>query len=566
MAVPSLPATAPAPVEAPAAPREAHEGVIAAVWAEVLGLASVGREDNFFELGGDSIHCIRVVSRLKQRGLRVTPLALFQHQTVAALAASLAAQATPPAAGAPAAVPAAVVPETAFPLTPLQHGLLFHALYEGDTPLYHELVHMELSGPLDVPAYARAFTHIYAAHEALRSVFRWDDVDQPRQIVLPARPVELPVDDLRGLTDERQRRRIDEYCREDWTQPYDLARGPLTRLRLFDLGARRFHLVWSIHHMLLDGWSKTNVMVDLAAAYEAFSTGRVPAPTRSRPYGDYIDWLRGRDAREADAFWRRTLGGFEQPTPLPWDRSPGARRTRESDEVVQALPAELSDRLLAAARRQHLTPSALVRACWALALGRWSGTDDVLFGVTVSGRPAELPGVEFMVGPFTNTLAARASLSSAPHLAALAHALQAQLLEARAHEHSSLAEIQQASGVPAGRNLFDSLVAYQNYPIDTRPRAMGAVRIDIPVARESAHHDLVLTVWGTAPMNVRLCYATDVFEAATARRMTDEFLDLLRACVDDPERPFEAHRAPAARPALDQADLDALLVGEERVS
>jgi amino acid adenylation domain-containing protein/non-ribosomal peptide synthase protein (TIGR01720 family) len=431
-----------------------------------------------------------------------------------------------------AALPAGI--DDAYPLAPIQEGMLFHALFEPDSSLYFEQAHIALEGPLDIEALRSAWSTVLATHAVLRSVVRWEGLPAPAQFVCTAAPAPLRVVDLQQLSADEQHAHLEQDAREQWSEPFDLERGPLVRLALFVLGRERARLVWSFHHIILDGWSVTHVLRDLALAYQAAIERTNVVVQAPRPYRDFVEWLQSKSLDEALGFWRRHLSGVDQTTPLPRDRAVPSARRRESDDVAVTVDADVSRALGRWTRVERVTTSSLLRTAWAILLARLSGTEDVVFGATVSGRPADLGGVEHMVGPFINAVPVRVTLDPNETIAHLVKRVHGESVEAGAFEHVPLPEIQKACGLPADRPLFESLFVYENYPLEGRPAAMGGLRVRALEARELTHYDLTLMADTHETLRLRLAYATDVFDRATVQRIVNTLPKVLAAIAADP--------------------------------
>src|SRR5580704_1682 len=347
-------------------------------------------------------------------------------------------------------------------LSPMQQGILFHALYDPRPSLYLVELAWTLRGPLDAAAFARAFQELADRHTVLRTCFAWERLPRPMAIV--RRQVRLPIEehDLSHLAPAEQRdaaRRIEEdFSRRG----FDLTRAPLLRLALIRLAGDAHRFLWASHHLLLDGWSLPILVREAFTLYEAYAAGKDARLDRPRPYGEYIAWLSKQDLAASEAFWRAELRGFAAPTSLRVDRPDGEEEGFEERTLL--LPEPDAAALQAFARRHQLTLSTLVQGAWALLLARYSGEEEVLYGATVSGRSAPVPGIERMVGLFINTLAVRVKVP--PDAAALPwlRSLQDQQAELREYEHSPLVDVQGWSELPRGVPLFESQVAFENYP------------------------------------------------------------------------------------------------------
>jgi amino acid adenylation domain-containing protein/non-ribosomal peptide synthase protein (TIGR01720 family) len=359
--------------------------------------------------------------------------------------------------------------EDLYPLTPMQEGMLFHALAEGEAQAYHVQIVKRLEGDLDVELFRRAWDEVVARHPVLRTSFAWRGAPRPLQKVHARVEVPWTVEDWRGEADpDAALRRV---MAEDRARGFDLERAPLLRFFLLQLADGARLLLWSQQHLLADGWACHRIFAEVMEVYRAWRAGRAPEPRRARPYRDHIAWLERRDPAEAQRYWTGVLAGFRVPTPLPGalPAAPGAPSRPAQHRIV--LDAARTRRLSDAARRMQVTLNTLLQGAWGLVLARHSGEDDVVFGTTVSGRPAELEGVEEMVGLFINTLPARVKVPGDARVGAWLGELQRSQAEAREHEYTSLVRVQGWSEVPRGTPLFETHFIFENFP--TVPGAAG---------------------------------------------------------------------------------------------
>src|SRR6185295_10976226 len=301
--------------------------------------------------------------------------------------------------------------EDVYRLSPMQEGLLFHALYAPQSAVYFEQVSCRLEGQLAVESFRRAWAAVIGRHSVLRSRFVWEGVGQAVQVV--EREVELPwvEEDWRGLSGAEQEQRLGVELERDRAAGFELGKAPLMRVTLLRLGAESYELIWSHHHLVLDGWSLPVLLKEVTAYYEGYSRGEEVELGRSRSYGEYIRWVRGQDLGAAEVYWREQLRGFSAATRLGIETEREAEQSGgEYGEELISLPESLSARLQQWGRTEQVTLSAIIQGAWGVLLSRYSGESDVVFGATVSGRPAELAGVETMVGLFINTLPVRVRL------------------------------------------------------------------------------------------------------------------------------------------------------------
>ncbi|MEV7184624.1 non-ribosomal peptide synthase/polyketide synthase [Kitasatospora sp. NPDC093102] len=427
------------------------------------------------------------------------------------------------------------------PLTPLQEGMLFHRLVGGPDDVYVDQAALLLEGVADPHALALAWQRVADRTPALRTSVVWEGVPAPLQVV--RRGVRLPVThlDLRAADPAERAERLARLRAEDLALGLDIATAPLTRLTLVRLPEARLQLLWTSHHLILDGWSLAQVLTDVFAEYAALTTGGAPTPAVRRPFADYVRWLAEQDTEAARTHWREVLDGFATATPLPADRvRREAHRARSAGTHSAALSEQASEQLARTARQSGLTLGTVVQGAWALLLSRYSGEPDVLFGTTVSGRPEELPGVESMIGMFINTLPTRVRVDGARTAADWLRELQEAQAEARRHAAVSLAELTGFSDVPSGSALFDSIVAFENYPFDDARAAGTGVRLVEVASRDATNFPLVLRGYQGGQVGFDLAYDPELFDAATVRGLAERLCLLLTGLAAGLERPLRA--------------------------
>jgi amino acid adenylation domain-containing protein len=447
--------------------------------------------------------------------------------------------------------------EDIYPLSPMQQGILFHTLYAPASGVYCEQWHCLLHGCLQVVALQHAWQRVVKRHPVLRTSFHWENRAEPFQVV--HRRVEVPWQqyDWRNLCAGAQEQHLEVFLAADRAQGFALSNAPLMRLTLIQMAEDVYQLVWTHHHLLLDGWSLPLLLKEIFQFYDAFCAGRELHLAVSRPYGDYIAWLHQQDLAPAEVFWRQTLQGFTTPTALRIG-SVGSITANEAAgyaEQQQRLSAPLTEALQTLARRHHLSLNSLVQGAWAVLLSRYSGEEDVIFGAVVSGRPAALVGVESMVGLFMNTLPVRVRASSAASLIPWLQALQTQQVEARHYEYSPLVQVQRWGNVPPGLPLFDTLFLFQNYP--GRTTVQEWVRnLEIRQVRfvPRTNYPLTVLVIPGPELVLRLSYQCACFDSATMTRMLGHLQTLLEGMVVDPGQRL------ADLPLLTQAERQQLLV------
>ena len=464
-------------------PESEAEKALATVWQDVLGIDRVGAHDNFYELGGDSVLGIQILARARDAGIELTSDQLFQHQTIAELAREMggseggeAVPDEPPATVGPFAL-TGLEPEVlerltagreiedAYPLSPLQQGLLLEIISRPGAGLYCEQVSFTLEQEIDRQVMGRAWQLVGERYPILRTSFLWEDLEQPLQVVHGAAEIPIRWEDWCGLDAAEQEVRFRELAVTERDRGFDVSRAPLLRVTIGRLADARHRLLISYSHLLLDGWSAGGLVPgQVSLAYAALASGREPDFGPSRPYRDYIAWLSQQD-RSAKEFWRDYLAGFTAPDELEGVRpASGAAHGHHFDERELILAADASAALQDFVREQRLTLNVAAQAAWALVLGHLGGGDDVVFGMNLSGRPAELADVDRMVGLFVNMLPARVRIPGEQEVLPWLQEIRARQSELHRHQYSLLSEVQAWSEVPHGRPLFETLYNFANYP------------------------------------------------------------------------------------------------------
>ncbi|HEX5714823.1 MAG TPA: amino acid adenylation domain-containing protein, partial [Thermoanaerobaculia bacterium] len=465
-----------------ALPRSPEEGILAEVWAEVLGLDRVGIHDNFFALGGDSILSLRVRALAQARGVDFSLPDLFLHQTVAALAQVLGGSATAedelPAIGPFGLVAAedrAGLPgdvEDAYPLTLLQRGMLFHSDYSGEATAYHNVSALRVRTPLDLAALRQAVQDLAVRHAVLRTSFRVAGFSQPLQFV--HRDVEVPFEvlDLRSLAPADQERFLAAWFEAERESRFEWHRPPLLRFAVQILDEDHFQLGWTEHHAILDGWSVASMLAELFQLYFArLGVGEAPPPPPSATFREFVALeQRAAASDEARSFWIGTVG---DSTFLELPRralSPVGGEEGRSHEMVLRLPASTVSALRAVAESAGAPLKSALLAAHLRVLSLVGGRPDVVTGVVANGRP-EVDGGDRIFGLFLNTLPLRLRLEPGTWRDLVRATFTAER-KAMPYRRFPLAELQRLLG---GRPLFEVMFNYIHFHVLDSVRGLHGV-------------------------------------------------------------------------------------------
>lgn len=356
--------------------------------------------------------------------------------------------------------------EAIFELSPMQQGMLFHSIYNINSDNYFEQLSVTISGSLDINCFQQAWNLVLKKHSVLRTSFVYKKLDKMLQVV--HNKIELPFSfyDWINKCEEIQNVEMNDFLENDRKTGFNLNKAPLMRIALFKLSGKKYKLIWSHHHILFDGWSLPIILKDLFKFYELLLRKENIEFDYIRPYQDYIKFLQKLNKENDLLFWKNYLNGFAEKTPLIIDNIPFIKFDDGYQKKTIGINKIDSELIIRFARENHLTLNSLLQAAWAILLHKYSKKNDIIFGATFSGRPANLEGAESMVGLFINSLPIRAKINSQMLIINWIKDFHDSLAELKDHEHSALVEIQKESELPPKQNLFDSLFVFENYPVN----------------------------------------------------------------------------------------------------
>jgi amino acid adenylation domain-containing protein len=428
--------------------------------------------------------------------------------------------------------------EDIYPLSPMQQGMLFHSLYAPDSGIYFQQMICTLRGNLEVAAFEQAWQKIVEKHSIFRTAFIWESLNKPVQVVYKQVKITVENDDWQGLSEQEQQEQLKVFLESDQQHSLQLSQPPLMRLHLIKLDKNTYQFVFSSHHLLLDAWSLPLVFNDLLNFYEAISQGETIRSQSPLSYRHYIAWLQQQDQELAEKFWKQKLQGFTAATPLTVEKLlPKTENSNISygEQQIQ-LTVSATEALQSFARQNRLTLNNLVQATWGLLLSRYSQESDVVFGVTVSGRPPSLLGVESIVGLFINTLPMRVQVSAETKILDLLKDLQAQQIECEQYSYSSLADIQGWSDIPRGTSLFESILVFESNTLKTGLKSNHeSLELDNFRGVERTNYPLTVVAVPRQQMLVRISYDTNRFDDGTITRLLGHFQTLLEGIISNPE-------------------------------
>ncbi|MEZ5039492.1 MAG: condensation domain-containing protein [Saprospiraceae bacterium] len=353
--------------------------------------------------------------------------------------------------------------EAIYPLSFMQQALLLHALYEKvDQGFLH--VRCTLKGALDQILLQEAWHDTLQRHSALRTSIHWENIEKPMQVVHPSAQLPWAFHDWQSFSVKEQEKKLATFKKNDQAEGISLSTVPVSRINLFQIASDEFILLWSCHHILLDGWSAAVILKDVLHFYEARSKKEAPKLDALPSYRTYLSAMQRQDLSEAKAFWQSALEGFVQPTLIGQDHPEGEMALAGFNTHSFALSTTLTQHLQHYAQQQRLTPSTLIQGIWSLLLSRYQQTDDVAFGTTVSGRSSALPNIDLMAGLFMNVLPIRTRILKDASLPEWLQALQKEQIKSRNFEYVSLNQMLSWLNWSGKSALFDTLLVFENFP------------------------------------------------------------------------------------------------------
>lgn len=424
-----------------------------------------------------------------------------------------------------------------YELSPLQQGILFHSLYAPESAVYFVQLCYSLKGNFNVVAFEQAWQELVNCHSVLRTAFYWENLEKPLQVVHREVEVSLIQHDWRDINPNDQSEKLQEFLKSDRTCNFDLTQPYLMRLNLIRCTHDSYFFVWSKHHLILDGWSTALVLKEVVEIYQSLCQGKNLPLVLESHFGNYISWLQQQDLNKAKEFWQQSLQGFTAPTPLiNLNNEKLSNQPGKYNQQVIKLSQTTTAALQSLARQNQLTLNTLVQGAYALLLSRYSRETDVVYGVTVSGRPADLVNAESIVGMFINTLPVRVKIDAEESLLSWLRKLQSQLLEIRQYEYSPLVEVQGWSEVPRGLPLFESILVFENYPVDRILKELqGNLKVQSISAVDNTNYPLTVTVIPGEELEIVIDYQSDRFDFATIHRMLGHLQTLLQGMVNNPQ-------------------------------
>jgi len=423
-------------------------------------------------------------------------------------------------------------------LTPMQEGMLFHYLEDQKSHQYFEQLSISILAQIDPVIFEAAWNIVVQSNEMLRTVFRWEKVEHPLQIILKEYAIKPIYVDIPGKTVSEKQKLLNAIKVKDRETKFDLQHVPF-RITLCKLHPKQYQLIVSNHHILYDGWSNGIILREFFNAYNALSNGKKSIKPIKTKFKEFVKWTREQDTEKQGEYWSDYLRGIDTGTRLPIKT--GKARGLESlqnDESIShdtTLPGPMTRNLEEVVKEYKVTIASLLYSAWGMLLQKYTGSDDVLFGTTISGRSAKIKGIEDMVGMFINTLPLRAQTHAAETTIQLIKRTNEILEDRQAYEHTPLANIRGYSQLEPREELFDSVVVIENYPLDSRLfQENGKLKVTSVSTFEMTNYDLTVGIFLSKKIEVRFHYNRELFEEVIIEKLARHFINILKDIAVNP--------------------------------
>lgn len=423
--------------------------------------------------------------------------------------------------------------EDIYELSPLQQGILFHALYAEGTGAYIDQFCYNLSGELKEEFFRKAWQEIINRHPVFRTSFQWKGISKPVQIVNKSAELIWRSLDWSWMNNDQQKEEFKKFLAEDRADVFSFEKAPLMRCTLIKTGKDFHKFIWTFQHILVDGWSYPIIQKEVFAVYESLISGKEIDLTKPLPYKQFILWLAAQNKSAAERYWKSELKGFDSPTILNNYDPVKPSGNEDIAEMDLVLDNELTSKLLNLAKQNQLTLNTIVQGAWATILSSYSGEEDVVFGATVSGRNPSLKGVENMVGLFINTLPVRVKVDKTQKFIPWLKNIQTNHIERDEYSYSSLVDIHEWSDLPRNTQIFENILVFENYPLDkSLENGVAGIKIKDLEAFERTNFPLTIIIAPGEKLAIKFIYEEAKFSKEFIERVQKSLKNFLENAAE----------------------------------
>ncbi|NOQ24952.1 MAG: amino acid adenylation domain-containing protein, partial [Bacteroidales bacterium] len=427
--------------------------------------------------------------------------------------------------------------EDIYKLTPMQEGMLFHAMHDSESFAYFVQMNYRLNSEISLDIMRKSLNKLFSRHDILRTVFIYKEMQIPLQLVLKDRECEFDYKDIRELSTEEKQEYILDYKKTDRERGFRLDQDILMRVSLLQLNNNEYELIWSNHHILMDGWCISIINNVFFEIYNSLLNNRALKLNSVTPYKEYVKWLDGIDKNSSLKYWKDYLSGYEEQASLP-NLSKKGNGFVQQEENLQ-LTKEISAKFQKIASENNVTANIIIQTVWAILLAKYSNKEDIVFGSVVSGRPSEIYGVESIVGLFINNVPVRIQFSQDLEFSTLIKRVQNSNLDSETHHYITLAEIQAQSILK--QNLIDHILVFENYPIAEKIESLDQdnEQLNIKITGldtfEQTNYNLTITASLSDVLHVNFTYNANMFDSGMMKSLKIHFENVINHIVSDSE-------------------------------
>ncbi|WP_410985748.1 amino acid adenylation domain-containing protein, partial [Bacillus cereus] len=421
-----------------------------------------------------------------------------------------------------------------YPLTPMQEGMLFHSLIDADSQAYFEQKSFTSKGGIDLEILEQSFNKLIERYDVLRTIIIHENVKTPKQVIVEKRKTSIHYEDISGLTEEQKSEYINRFQLEDRKRGFKLSEDILLRMSVIKVNHEEYKVIWSSHHILMDGWCSGIIMKDFFALYSAEKNNHNISLKTPTPYVNYINWLQKQPKQTAKNYWEKYVDGYVNHAQFPGSvLKTSAQFNKEKLEFH--VDKKITESLLKVSKQAQVTINTVIQTAWGILLQKYTGLNDVVFGSVVSGRNAVVDGIEEMIGLFINTIPIRIKNDTATNFIELVKAIQKDSLESTKYDYYPLAEIQSLS--EAKQKLVNHILVFQNYYVDDEVMESNSL-VDFEITDvtlyEQNNYDLGVMVLPNDELTVRFSYNSNVYDSNSMNRLKDHFIRIMEIISDNP--------------------------------
>ncbi|NBI30069.1 non-ribosomal peptide synthetase [Chengkuizengella marina] len=424
--------------------------------------------------------------------------------------------------------------KSVYNLSPMQEGMLFHSLLNPDSPAYYEQLSCTINGTINVQILEQSFNLLIEKYDILRTNFMYENIQKPKQIVFKKRKINITFKDISHMDELQQKNEIDHYKKNDKNKSFNLSRDFLLRMSVFKKSEREYVLIWSYHHILMDGWGLQTIVQEIFETYHQLKRN-LPVVLEDVPvYSDYIKWLDQQDHDQARLFWNSYLKNYDTKAMLPKNNVDHKQELYHQEETIIKLDKIRTEKLQNIAKKYKVTLNVLLQASWGILLSQYNNTRDVVFGMVTSGRPAEIENIEKMIGLFINTIPVRINYKNKSTFDQLIKQIQETSIEKKNVDFFPLAEIQ--SGSSLKQDLIDHIFWFQNFE-DESLNSVDHEEFQIVDYEdfEQTNYDFNVVFMHKASLEMKFKYNAVVYNKRTIDRIGNHFKNIISAISENPE-------------------------------